>query len=73
MVQKQEIDQTIIAAHNRNMGNICHAYANRRGDRDQAVYVSMIYYACLASVTLNQRCIKINVRIIFAIAIFLMI
>ena len=50
MVQKQEIDQTIIAAHNRNMGNICHAYANRRGDRDQAVYVSMIYYACLASV-----------------------
>ena len=33
MVQKQEIDQTIIGAHYRKMGNIGHGYAHRSGDR----------------------------------------
>ena len=52
------LDQTIIAAYNRNMGNVCYAYAHRRGDRKQAVYVSMLFNACLAGVLLNRRCIK---------------
>ena len=69
MVQKQEIDQTIIAAHNMKMGNICHANAHRRGDRDQAVYISMLFYACLAGVTWNRRCSNVGDRIILAIAI----
>ena len=37
MVQKQEIEQTIITVHNRKMGNIGHVYARSRGDRDQTV------------------------------------
>ena len=53
MVQKQEIDQTIVALHNRIMCDICHAYASRKVDMDQVVHVGMLFYACLAGVTLN--------------------
>ena len=52
------------------MGNIGYAYAHRRSDRDQAVYVSMRFYACLAGVTMNRRCINVDATIIIAITIF---
>ena len=52
------------------MGNIGYAYAHRRSDRDQAVYVSMLFYACLVDVTMNLRCINVDVTIIIVITIF---
>ena len=42
----------------------------QKGDRDPAVYVSMLFWARLAGVTLNRRCINVDVRIILAFAIF---
>ena len=70
-------DQTASkTAWSRNMvqngkrGNIGHAFAHKRGDRDQAVYACMLFYACLAGVTLNRRCINVDVTIIITIAIF---
>ena len=73
MVQNQVVDQTITAAHKQKIGNICYAYAYRRCDRDQAVYASMLFYACLAGVTMNRRCINVDVTIIIATSIFLII
>ena len=70
MVQRQEIDKLRMAAHNRKMGNICHAYVHRRGNRDQAVYANMLFYACLTGVILNRRCINVDITIITVIGIF---
>ena len=41
IVPEQEINQTTIVTQNRKRCNIGHAYAHRRADKDQAVYVSM--------------------------------
>ena len=49
----------IVAAHLRKTVNICHAYAHKRGDRDQNVYVSMPFLCmsrwCYAESTLYHR------------------
>ena len=52
------------------MGNIGYAYAHIRSNRDKAVYVSMLFYACLAGVKMNRRSINVDVTIIIAITIF---
>ena len=49
----------MVMVQNGKRGNVGHAYAHKRGDRDQAVYVCMLFLCmsrwCYAESTLYQR------------------